>query len=58
MNPLVADMLDIVAGQDTELVFLEGLLDNSTDLKRLSPEPCGSGVCRLDWTHQQRRDRP
>lgn len=28
MNPLVAEMLNTVAGQDTELVFLEGLLED------------------------------
>lgn len=28
MNPLVQDMLNTVAGQDTELVFLEGLLED------------------------------
>lgn len=28
MNPLVQEMLNTVAGQDTELVFLEGLLND------------------------------
>lgn len=27
MNPLVSEMLNTVAGQDTELMFLEGLLE-------------------------------
>lgn len=46
MNPLVQDMLETVAGQDSELVFLEGLLND--DCKCGSSHERAESTCSFD----------
>lgn len=57
MNPLVQDMLNTVAGQDTELVFLEGLLEDDCKCESLhTMTECSVTVvakirsCTVPWT--------
>lgn len=47
MNPLVQEMLDTVAGQDTELVFLEELLNDDCECE----SPHKTTTCSLEVTH-------
>lgn len=57
MNPLVSDMLDIVAGQDTDLMFLEELLNDDCKCESIhNLTQCSVKVvakitsCTVPWT--------
>lgn len=50
MNPLLASpRLDTVAGQDTELVFLEGLLNDDCKCEGIDHD---TGPCTVKVTHR------